>query len=144
VAAALLIAARGVGYPEWENEALRIARRAAVRDSKTAGVKDAGLCHGAAGLAHIFNRFFQAKSDNMFREAAQFWLGNMLEMRRPGLGVAGFPTYHRSDEGKEDWKPGVGLLDGVAGVALTLLAATTDVEPCWDKMLRTSLPIGNI
>src|SRR5262249_52724928 len=49
VAAALLGAARCVAEPGWEREALVIARRAARRPSEQAGVRDAGLCHGAAG-----------------------------------------------------------------------------------------------
>src|SRR6516162_7349572 len=58
VAAALLGAARCVAEPAWESAALAIARRATERPPSEAGVQDAGLCHGAAGLAHLFNRMF--------------------------------------------------------------------------------------
>ena len=63
VAASLLLAARCVDDPAWEREALNIARRAAQRPPERAGVVDAGLCHGAAGLAHIYNRMFQATGE---------------------------------------------------------------------------------
>jgi lantibiotic biosynthesis protein len=36
-----------------------LALESATRPSKLCGVVDAGLCHGAAGLAHLFNRFYQ-------------------------------------------------------------------------------------
>jgi hypothetical protein len=41
--------------------------------------------------------------------------------------------------GFRNWEPGgtrvdqPGLLEGAAGVLLTLLAASTDVEPAWDR-----------
>jgi lantibiotic biosynthesis protein len=35
---------------------------------------------------------------------------------------------------------GIGLLEGAAGVALVLLAATTSVEPAWDRMFLVSAP----
>jgi lantibiotic modifying enzyme len=63
IAVALLIAARGMGELEWEQTALDLARGAAFRSFVDLGVVDAGLCHGAAGNAHLFNRLFQATGD---------------------------------------------------------------------------------
>jgi hypothetical protein len=34
----------------------------------------------------------------------------------------------------------VGIVEGAAGIALTLLAAATDVEPAWDRMFLLSIP----
>jgi hypothetical protein len=31
-------------------------------------------------------------------------------------------------------------LTGATGIALALLAATTDIEPLWDRMLLASIP----
>src|SRR5262249_52458102 len=60
VASALLCAARHVTEPDWERAAVVIAHQAARRPVAQSGVRDAGLCHGAAGLGHLFNRLFQA------------------------------------------------------------------------------------
>ena len=73
IATALLCAARCVGEPAWESDALDIALRAAQRPPHESGVVDAGLCHGAVGLGHIFNRMFQATGEMRFKEAAQSW-----------------------------------------------------------------------
>ena len=136
VAAALLGAARHVEEPAWESAALAIARRAAERPDEESGVKDAGLCHGSAGLAHLFNRMFQATGEPRLAEAARSWFEQTLAMRRPGRGIGGY----------EAWEPGGarsadrGLLTGATGIALALLAATTDIEPLWDRMLLVSIP----
>jgi hypothetical protein len=136
VAAAVLGAARCVGEPAWESAALAIARRAAERPYEESGIKDAGLCHGSAGLAHLFNRMFHATGEPRLAEAARSWFKQTLAMRRPGRGIGGY----------EAWKPGGarsadrGLLTGATGIALGLVAATTDIEPLWDRMLLVSIP----
>ncbi len=56
IAASLMAAAGAAGRPDWYRVAVDVACRAAARDLALAGVKDSGICHGAAGLAHIFNR----------------------------------------------------------------------------------------
>jgi hypothetical protein len=139
IAAALLVAARGAGEEAWEREALRIARSAARRPPEDAGVVDAGICHGAAGLALVYDRVFQATGDEELRDAARAWIDRTLEMRRPGEGVAGFRSWGPPrGGGPSAWLDDAGLLTGAAGVALTLLAAATPVEPEWDRFLLVS------
>lgn len=137
LAAALFCAARAVREKSWEEEALSIMRRAASRPFAEAGVRDAGICHGAAGIAHIFNRFYQATHENIFKEAAVKWFEKVLEMRvHQEDGVAGFAAYHLEDDLQTPrWEAEPGLLEGATGIALTLLAALTYIEPNWDRML---------
>ncbi|HSE37722.1 MAG TPA: lanthionine synthetase C family protein, partial [Blastocatellia bacterium] len=138
VAAALLVAARCVNEENWEREALAIARRAAAREPESAGVKDAGLCHGAAGLGHVFNRLFQATGEEVFREAACYWFERTLAMTRTSQGIAGYSVFMPDEDGRDRWVDEPGILMGAAGIALALLAAATDIEPQWDRMLLVS------
>src|SRR5262249_11275030 len=139
VASALLLAARAVNEVEWESEALEIARRAASREHLNAGVVDAGLCHGAAGLGHVFNRLFQATGENDFKKAARYWFKQTLALRQPDRGIAGFAAYRAEFNGvPAHWSDEAGLLEGAAGIALALLAACTNVEPEWDRMMLLS------
>ena len=138
VAAALFCAARAVGEPAWEKEALAIARNAADRPPDQAGVVDAGLCHGAAGLGHIFNRLHQATGGEKFGRAARFWLERTLSMRKPGKGVGGFLALSADEKGNRFWDDDPGFLTGASGIALALLAATTSIEPDWDRLLLIS------
>jgi lantibiotic biosynthesis protein len=135
VAAALLVAARAAGVEEWEREALAVARRAGVRRGEETRVEDAWLCHGAAGLAHLFNRMHQATGDPELADAARHWLERTLEMREPTGGVAGY----RQPSGKEEVQGDcTGFLTGAGGVALTLLAAAGEIDPGWDRLLGIS------
>jgi hypothetical protein len=136
VAAALLGAARCVGESAWESAALAIARRAAQRPYEEAGIKDAGLCHGSAGVAHLFNRMFHATGEPRLAEAARSWFEQTLAMRRPGRGIGGYEAWEPDGAGSADR----GLLTGATGIALALLAATTYIEPLWDRMLLVSIP----
>jgi len=144
IAVALLQAARGVGETAWEREALRIARRCAGRPVEQSGVRDSGLCHGTAGVGHLFNRLFQATGEEALREAARFWFARTLELRQADKAIAGFPALISDPERPEEkrWVADPGILTGAAGIALALLAATTDVEPEWDRMMLESIPGG--
>jgi lantibiotic biosynthesis protein len=134
VAAALLLAARDVGEPTWATAATDLAARAAARPPDQTGVVDAGLCHGSAGLAHLFNRMYQMTADQRLSGAARFWVERTLDLcttaapaRDASLGGA-VPSACN----------GPGLLEGAAGVALAMEAASTTMEPVWDQMLLVS------
>ncbi|HVT60595.1 MAG TPA: lanthionine synthetase C family protein [Thermoanaerobaculia bacterium] len=141
ISTSLLTAARGAGEPAWESEALAIARATTARPSDAAGVIDCGLCHGAAGNAHLYNRLYQATGDPVFRQAAASWFARMLAWRRPGEDFAGFPSYSPIGPSLElGWRADAGFLTGAAGIGLALLAALTPVEPAWDRLLLAAVP----
>jgi lantibiotic modifying enzyme len=142
VAAALLAAARAVGNPEWERQALDVALDATERDVSTALIRDAGLCHGTAGLGHLFNRMFQTTGEERLAEAARFWFEQALGMRAEGEGIAGFRAWEVNPAGGSSWRSDPGFLEGAAGIGLALLGALSTVEPAWDRMLLVSLPPG--
>jgi hypothetical protein len=146
VAAALLVAGRCARLPEWEREGLAVARRAARQPPEQAAVRDAGLCHGAAGVGHLFNRLHQATGDPALGEAARFWFRRTLDMRRPGRGVGGYQALRPDRLGGETWINDRGILTGAAGIALALLAAVTPVEPSWDRafLLSTAPRAGEV
>jgi hypothetical protein len=141
-AAVLYAAARAIGDTALEHEALAIARRASQRPMLECGVQDAGICHGAAGLAHIYNRLWQATGDEIYATAARAWIEETLKWRKPGVGIAGFQAWQILP-GKPDqfgWVDDAEILTGAAGIALVLAAAISPVEPAWDRLLLLSLP----
>jgi class I lanthipeptide synthase len=138
IAAAVFLAARCVGHTVWTREALRWARQTADPSRRQRGVHDAGLCHGAAGIAHLFNRFYQATGEKCFRDSARDLFRRTLEMRRPGPAMAGFPARFYKPKIGNYWSPQPGLLYGATGVALALLSAATAAEPVWDRILLIS------
>jgi hypothetical protein len=142
VAATLLYAARVLAREDWERMALEIAARAAGAAPEDSGVCDAGLCHGALGLAHIYNRIYQAGGGDLFADAARLWYGLGLNMRRPKGGVAGFEAWHLFPNTQMGWMADPGFLTGAVGIGLALLAGLTPVEPKWDRLLMVAIPPG--
>ena len=138
LAAAWLAAARAQGNHGLEDEALRLARQLAGRSPAELGVNDAGLCHGAAGLGHLFNRLFQTTREPLFAAEARRWFRAALDLRRPGSGVGGFFAAGLGEGGRVRWESDPGFLAGAAGVGLALLAATGSVAPSWDRLLLVS------
>jgi lantibiotic modifying enzyme len=139
IAAALLTAGRLAKNASWEREALAIAHRDRVRPPADTQVVDPMFCHGAAGLGHIFNRFYQATGDEAFAATARHWLERALEMRQPGKGLAGFASWWPEIE---EWRGDAGLLGGTAGIGLCLLSAVSPKEPDWDRPMLLAIP-GN-
>ncbi len=133
IAVALLLAGRCRANAVWKREALRLAKSCADRTLEDSGVKDCGLCHGSAGIAHLFNRMFQLSGKALLKKAAQTWFQRTLEMRDPAHGIGGYPAYR-----PDGWANEMGILEGSAGIALALLAGGTSLEPAWDRMLLAS------
>jgi class I lanthipeptide synthase len=139
IAVVLLAAAHAAARPEWE----RVARELAARVASAAPQKlrDTGLCHGSAGVAHLFQRVFEHTGDERFAAAAHAWLAETLRRCRPGDGVAGYGAWtHLDAAGELCWGPDPSFLNGAAGVALALLAAIEPHEPSWDRVLLAALP----
>ena len=138
ISVVLLAAARSFGCADWEEEALSLARLVARRPRSE--TMDSSLCHGTAGNGHLFNRLYQATGDSEMRETALAWYNRALDLRRPGEGFAGFLTWVDSQPGTGDWAGRPGFLTGATGVGLSLLAAVTDMEPVWDRVMLASIP----
>lgn len=140
IAAVLLCAARAFARPEWEAEALALARLAARRPRDSFRSVDACLCHGSAGNAHLFNRIHQTTGDPEIREAALAWYRHALDTHRSGEGVGGFLTWSAIAPGELTWRGEPGFLMGGAGIGLALLAAVAEADPAWDRVMLLSLP----
>lgn len=139
VATALLMAARGLGDAALEQTAVALACRATERPSSETGVVNASFCHGAAGLAHLYNRLYQATGEPKLGSAALHWLERTLDFYR--LARDNGDEWVQGSWDQEPWTwTGIELVEGAAGVALVLLAATTSIEPLWDRMLLVSAP----
>jgi lantibiotic modifying enzyme len=137
VAVALMSAATATARDDWRAAALDLAHGMAARSFDASGVVDAGLCHGAAGVAHLFNRLSQATGDAELARRADAWFTRTLAMRRTDA-IAGFPR-GLPVSGTMTWEPGADILTGASGVALALHAAISPIEPAWDQLLLADL-----
>jgi class I lanthipeptide synthase len=139
IAAALLVTARARGDEALEQLAIELALEAGDRPAETSGVRDAGLCHGSAGLAHLFNRMYQETGEPRLAAVSRRWFEHALDFRQPGVGLAGYRAFQVEDDAvTESWRADPGLLEGVAGIGLALLGGLGDFEPSWDRILMLS------
>ncbi len=144
-ALALFHAATALNRPDWREKAVAIALHAAGRKISNAGMVedpvngrvDAGFCHGAGGVAHIFHRFFQATRMPAFKHSAQYWVN---------WGLAGqpaaedsrfqFPTYQETGW---CWQENPSLIEGDAGLGMVLLSFLIPEPTGWDAPFMTDI-----
>lgn len=140
VATAILGAGLYANEQRWVTEGLALARSCAARTLEQARIHDAGLCHGTAGIAHMFHRIARATNDEPLRIAARAWTVETLRTQTDAP-IAGYPRVYEI-AGELMLEEDASLLTGCTGVALALHAAISEVEPAWDRMLLLDLPIG--
>jgi lantibiotic modifying enzyme len=101
------------------------------RNAGNGNVHDACLCHGSAGIAHIYRRAWLQTKDDRLLDGATSWLHQTLQMNNHKEGPAGYRFY-----GKDTFENSYGILEGVAGIGLAIAAAIDpDTDPAWDRCM---------
>jgi lantibiotic biosynthesis protein len=135
ILAILVQVARRTDREDWHKFANELLDHCLDWPLEVSGIRDAPLCHGAIGIAHIFNRLYQSENNPRCGEAALIWFERALGMRQHSSRAGGF---FRLRPNPNVWEANPRLLDGAIGVALALISAMTSVEPAWDRMLLLS------
>jgi len=126
----------GILWPQKEYHAtgleilLNTCRR---KDPEENNVRDAGICHGAAGVAFIYNSLYQKTENPAFMECAMYWLDICLNMAGHTNGIAGYRSWYHPKYG--GWKNSTGLLDGAVGIGMVLLSFISNFEASWGQCL---------
>ena len=103
-----------------------------LKSPKKQHLPSAIICHGTLGVAHMFNRFFQFSYKTEFKEAALYWYSKSLEMmKNPNIHV-------RTCNEKGDYEYKHGIINGIEGIGLSILACLSDNEPKWDRCILLS------
>ncbi len=103
------------------------------KDPDENNVHDAGICHGAAGIALIYNVLYQKLGNKTFMEAALYWLDVCLNMASHDDGLAGYKAWYHEKYG--GWKATPGLLEGASGIGLVLMSFVSGREASWSQSL---------
>jgi len=106
------------------------------RDPEKCLIRDAGLCHGSAGVAHIYRRIWEETGEEDFAKSGYYWFKYSLKLATFPDGLAGFKTWRAPENG--GWANDPGLLEGVTGIGLAFLSAVYPVESDWDRCLLLS------
>lgn len=132
IATTLLNAGNWLQDDNYTENALRIFHHAIRhRNRHNSYVHDACLCHGSAGISHIYRRAWLQTKESFLLSGATDWLQYTLQMNTHKEGPAGFRFL-----GKDDYENSYGILEGVAGIGLSIIAAIDpDTDPAWDRCI---------
>ncbi|MFI1658331.1 lanthionine synthetase C family protein [Streptomyces sp. NPDC020472] len=133
VARALWLAGTALEDPDLTRTAVAAMRAVLRRPVAQRRVDSPGFCHGIAGLLQITLRFAVDTGDEEISDGAHRLVDQLLSEYQPQA-----PFGYRSVEPGGTRQDRSGLLEGAAGVALTLLAAVTLEPPAWDRFFLLS------
>lgn len=105
-------------------------------------MRDAMFCHGKMGVAHIYNRFYQAFGDEKFKKAFLFYTkDSYTNYYKKGKGYGGLQKAAYNEEKKDFFlDKSFSLLEGSAGVGLTLLSYLhPKTTGNWDILFYTDI-----
>ncbi|HEV2481173.1 MAG TPA: lanthionine synthetase LanC family protein [Puia sp.] len=135
IAASLVTAGSIMRRQDWQEEGISLGLRCVERlPGELSGLADAHLCHGSAGVGHVFNRLYQHTKLQPFREGALFCLQDTLRRAIHHQNYISFMA-DKGDFGKLNID---GLMEGSIGIALSLLALIDTHEPGWDSSFLLS------
>jgi lantibiotic biosynthesis protein len=135
VSLALLFASKATGNLFWQEEAIEIAEKVALRTNQNDTIIDAHLCHGTSGIAVMFDILFSQTQNIIFKNATDFWLEETIKKYRPSESQVLFNSYKGTDFG---WIETNGFLEGNAGIGLALLGLTNKNSYSWSTLLLLS------
>ena len=94
------------------------------------------LCHGSAGVAHIYWNLFLNTHVPEFLETVDFWLNVTMQMAKNNNCLTGLKTWRNKKFGgsmKLDT-----LLEGISGIGLVFLSYLKSDEIVWDESILLS------
>jgi lantibiotic modifying enzyme len=134
IATALYRTGTTLGDQNFMEEATALAIHAANRNTeKNSGILDACFCHGGAGVAHIFRKWYTLTGNTFFQDHYQDWINSTLVLSSFEDGVGGYKKYTGATYAAK-----YPLLDGAAGVALVLTDMISDTPVDWDRFFLLS------
>ena len=136
MAYSIYIASLTCNNKEWRMKSIDILKAIIYKkDIISKEIINPFFCHGSAGIAHLYNRIYNSTKIEIFKDSAIYWINNTLNYLKIENGICGY----KSDmEDLSDLNNYIGLLKGVSGVGLTLLATISNNEPRWDSLFLLS------
>jgi len=117
----------------FNKEAINIFNKVIERKTvKETSVEEGCFCHGAFGIAYIYQKLYKNFKNIDYKNYSLFWYERGLEMGSNELGFAGYLTQTR---GKSNWEGRYDLLTGISGIGLSILYAIYELNYNWDKCL---------
>ncbi len=136
---ALYYAAETINHDESKKIAIKILLDSTTRrDLEQNLVFDGGLCHGTSGIAHIYNKLFKKTNISNFKIAADYWYQQTCLQSKFEDGIVGYKMCILVKGEPMKYVNAWGLLEGVSGIGLVLLSASSVDILRWDECLLLS------
>lgn len=133
VASALWLAGNAINDSRLRALATEAIQAVSRRPESVLNVPSPIICHGVSGLLQVALRLAHQTNDDVIAEFASHLVGQLVAQFAPDARY-GFRGEPRSSQ----YLDNPGFLEGAAGAALALLAASTDIDPVWDRVLLLS------
>ncbi|MFA8299193.1 MAG: lanthionine synthetase C family protein [Hyphomicrobiales bacterium] len=131
---AMLISGDIIGDNELKAYGKDILEETTKRKTKLeTNINDGCLCHGTAGIIHIYNRAFQYTSSDKLKKGAEYHANALPQDFSDDNFPLGYKLLRLDSVEFEDT-----FLEGIAGVGLVIIALITDQSPDWDASLLIS------
>lgn len=133
VGISLLKAGKSINNLDLIDSALRILITTTKRkDAFKNRVLDACICHGSYGNSLIYRKISQEFKDIEFTESSNFWLQDGIKKGQGNKGYAGYAKWNGKEE---SWESDLSLLNGIAGIGLTILEHLFVKPQKWSECL---------
>lgn len=106
------------------------------KDLTEARVKDNGLCHGTYGMVQMYNYMYKETKKEVFKETASFWVQQGIDMATHTDGYVGYKQWFGGED--QGWRKEMNLLEGIAGIGLSIISYLAPFETKWDECLLIS------
>lgn len=103
------------------------------KEVKDTMVYDAGICHGSAGIAMMYNRMYKDTGIADFKINAEFWIEETLNHAIYEDGLCGYKTLLGNK-----WEIDYSLLTGISGIGLVLMSHLMNDGQEWDELFLLS------
>ena len=104
------------------------------RDLIETEISEFGICHGAAGNAHIYARLFNYTKIEAFQNTASYWIHQSLDMANYPDGLANYKVVASNNKAVNS----INFLNGISGLGLAYFAAISELTPDWDNAIMLS------
>ena len=104
------------------------------KDLKKNAVFDAGVCHGASGIAHLFLRLYLETNNMLFFETAEYWYDKTLDFAKYNSGPAKYKRWIEREILVDDFS----LLEGIIGIGLCIMSKLKPQLIDWDECILLS------